>query len=489
MRCKICGTPLVPGAVLCKNCGASNTNLEQKDHAIEVLTFHDQASLSGGIEQKVDINEFSTHSETVESEKKEKEFSRKTGSGEFLVLFSVIVALLSATVIGYLIYSSLTIKNEENRGTDVVVVKQKNYYVSYAGYKFNLTTEYEAYLGKYLEISKDTWVAKIAYSENLEFSKITNDNLKKTFEIITDYKIGDITNKTYGNIPCFETTIDYVDGVKSLLLVCKRDIGYWYIEIGVSPYENYPTTEIAKNVVVLLDNAKKEEIDESKLRIEDLSISVEENTYNKSAIFFGDSITYGYYSTPIGYGWANYIGENYSMTTVNAGKSGWLVSNYFHKNWINSVIKSHSKKQYDYVILHGGTNDIRYKVPLGSYNIDDFSGIYNTETVIGGIETMIYTAKSLWPNAKIGFIINYQMPRVSTTRVKLANSYYSEIKKVFQKWNIKYLDLYFGNASNGQTFNDFLQVNTSTYLVDSVHLNLAGYKIISPEIYKWMNEL
>lgn len=220
------------------------------------------------------------------------------------------------------------------------------------------------------------------------------------------------------------------------------------------------------------------------------TVNIKNNTYDKSALFIGDSITYGFKSTPKGYGWGDYIGDHYDIgKTVNAGKSGWLISNYIDDMWLYTEVKKHSNKKYDYVIMHGGTNDITRGVPLGSYNPNDYSGNYDTKTFLGGLETYIYTAKQQWPNAKFGYIINYETPHSSQNRIKLSPNYYKEMKKVLDKWNIKYLDLFFGSSNDGVKYSDILKVKSYEYVSDGLHLNRAGYRIISPYIYDWMNTL
>lgn len=220
------------------------------------------------------------------------------------------------------------------------------------------------------------------------------------------------------------------------------------------------------------------------------TVYVRNNTFDKTAIFFGDSITYGFLGTPKGYSWANYIGDNYDLKSVtNAGKSGWYISNVINEKWIITILKSYGRTNYDYVILHGGTNDIDVGAELGEFDIKDFSGKYDTTTFLGGLEYYIYTAKKQWPNAKIGYIINYETPLQSERRRELSPLYYENMKKVLKKWNIKYLDLFFGSTPSGVKYSDLLKVNTTTYISDKLHLNAAGYKLISPYIYDWMNTL
>ena len=213
-------------------------------------------------------------------------------------------------------------------------------------------------------------------------------------------------------------------------------------------------------------------------------------TYNKTAIFFGDSITQGIKGTPKDYSWANYIGDHYDLkSATNAGKSGWYISNWKNSSWIVSNVKTYKNKKYDYVILHGGINDIHSNVTLGTYNAKDFSGNYDDKTLLGGLETYIYTVKKQWPNAKIGYIINYNTPLVYTSSNNKYAMYYTGMKNVLKKWNIKYIDLFAGSTPSGIKYDDLLKVNTKKYISDGLHLNGDGYKLISPYIYNWMNTL
>ena len=51
------------------------------------------------------------------------------------------------------------------------------------------------------------------------------------------------------------------------------------------------------------------------------------------------------------------------------------------------------------------------------------------------------------------------------------------------KWNIKYINL----ASD--EYNNILRVEEKTYLPDYLHLNRAGYEVVSPYIYDFMQTL
>lgn len=211
-------------------------------------------------------------------------------------------------------------------------------------------------------------------------------------------------------------------------------------------------------------------------------------THNKTAIFFGDSITYGYGNN--GYGWANYIADNYDiLNAVNAGKSGWFISNNLKRDWIVNEVNSRKNTNYDYVIMHGGCNDINKNVPLGTYEETNFSGNYDTDTFLGGLEYYLYVVTTNWQHAKIGYIINYKTPNDQSRNNEKSAPYYTKMKEVLNKWNIKYIDLFDGSNNNGQQFAELLKVNTNEYLPDNLHLNGEGYRIISPYIYNWMKTL
>lgn len=210
-------------------------------------------------------------------------------------------------------------------------------------------------------------------------------------------------------------------------------------------------------------------------------------TNNKNIIFFGDSITYGFLTR--GYSWANFIKDNYDFNIVtNAGINDYRVSTYDDKNkWLTTNVISHCKENYDYVILQGGINDVLYNTPLGNISSGKDENNFNVNTFAGGLESYIYNAIKYYPNAKIGYIITYYTPNYTERGLSWNyedyNEYVALTKKILEKWNIKYLDLF------SEKFSDILKVNTKTYLPDNLHLNYDGYKIIYPYIYDFIKSL
>lgn len=217
---------------------------------------------------------------------------------------------------------------------------------------------------------------------------------------------------------------------------------------------------------------------------------INSTTYDKTAIFFGDSITAGFGSTPRGYSWVNYLKDNYDLKDcINAGISDYRVSTYDDPNkWLVDEVNNYkNNKFYDFVIMQGGINDLLYNTPLGSLSKDKNLELFDKNTYIGGLETYLYNVINNWPNAKIGYIITYYTPRYSERSITWSyedyKTYYDATIKVLNKWNIKYLDLF------NEEFTNIIKVNENTYLPDYLHLNNKGYDLVSPYIYDFMQSL
>ena len=247
------------------------------------------------------------------------------------------------------------------------------------------------------------------------------------------------------------------------------------------------------------------------------------NVKRARVLFIGDSITAGItQDNSTWYSWADYIGDTYKYEIRKAGYPGFFISDYYYQQhnegrWIAWYVwqdkywpyaasmgkyakgnitggyesNGKAKVQYDYVILHGGINDIANYTPLGSYNKNDKSGNYDFNTFLGGLDRYIYLAKMYWPNAKIGYIINYQTPNHpnnssdSSFNTKTKN-YFDKMKELLKnKWSIPYLDLYSGKATDGTNYSNLI----SSYLYDGLHPNKEGYKKLSPYIYEWIKTL
>ncbi len=211
----------------------------------------------------------------------------------------------------------------------------------------------------------------------------------------------------------------------------------------------------------------------------------------KKILFVGDSITYA----SDDYGWAGRIADEFGAVTTKAGVSGASISEVRPDNRVITQLESNKANTYDYVILHGGVNDAWDSAPVGcvsdSFQVEDF----DTTTFAGGLEELIYYAFEYFETAKIGYIINYARPTASVEVLQNMSAYFLEAKKVCEKWGISYLDLYFGTADKDGSrvaySAELLQTSTDTNFISSgnIHLNAAGYDVISPYIGRWIQTI
>lgn len=232
----------------------------------------------------------------------------------------------------------------------------------------------------------------------------------------------------------------------------------------------------------------------------------------KKILFTGDSIGAGWRDndgvsdyTNAG-GWAKRIGDDYGAEVTNAAVAGYALStirNSEGKSPIVTQLSGNKNNTYDYVVLQGGFNDAmgtnadktkESAAPVGkitnSWDVED----YDTATFAGALENLFYYATEYFPTAKIGFIITYATPTSTyggyTADVEAMREYWNIAKQICNKWDISYLDLFDGTASDGKSYSyDVLKVNTSNYFPgsgDTIHLNAAGYDAITPYIADWM---
>ncbi len=216
---------------------------------------------------------------------------------------------------------------------------------------------------------------------------------------------------------------------------------------------------------------------------------------DQTALFLGDSITYASVdgASSVYRSWAGRIGLATGMTVTNNGFSGASLSTIRDSRIITQYTKlsDTQKASFNYVILHGGINDATSNAAVGapsSVSVGDFTdttlSAEELNTYAGALEQLFYTVTKGSPNAKIGYIINFQVPsyRNGATE-KVFQSYIETAKEVCEKWNIPYLNLH-----DDAAFTERFQPDTATHLYDYLHPNGAGYDLLYKYIMVWMEE-
>ena len=205
----------------------------------------------------------------------------------------------------------------------------------------------------------------------------------------------------------------------------------------------------------------------------------------KSALFVGDSISCGSQEYGVFYrAWAGRIGTVNQMDYINASVSGASCSTTRSDNRIITQLKQNSNRNFDYVILHGGVNDAWDSCRVGKPT-RDFRPAFDTTTFAGGLEEMIHYTVTHFPDARIGYIINFKAPNCGQGRIAHMDEYVMVAKQICEKWGIPYLNLY----ENDDFCNNVLKVRTNENLPDAIHPNTHGYDLLYPVIEEWMEEL
>jgi hypothetical protein len=207
----------------------------------------------------------------------------------------------------------------------------------------------------------------------------------------------------------------------------------------------------------------------------------------KTAAFLGDSICMAstFDKEHQWWGWAGRIDRDYGFASyVNKGCDGASVSDCRKQNRVIFQLERIKDQNFDYLMLHGGVNDAWDSREVGqmtdSFDVKDF----DISTYAGGLEELFYTAKKYFPETKIGFIVNFRS--ISTIgRLSDMTEYFETAKKICEKWNIPYLDLFFDDDFN----ENVLEYKTKNKLADYIHPNSAGYDVLYPRVAEFMCSL
>ncbi len=230
----------------------------------------------------------------------------------------------------------------------------------------------------------------------------------------------------------------------------------------------------------------------------------------------GDSICAGYKDLPSEKGaWFGRLVEKYQITGKNYAVSGGTITSGVE---YDDVTMRHSvcdtidtiyaeNPDLDYLILEGGVNDadkigriVSGTTPerFGTVTEDDFGGNYDKTTFCGAAEHMFYKALTLFPHAKIGFIIAQEMGSTNTAGLTVKNrrAYFDKIKEIAEKWHIPVLDLWQVSGLDARLtscFDPILSgdenVTAGKMYYDTQHPTSCGYDRMQDKIEAWMRTL
>ena len=255
---------------------------------------------------------------------------------------------------------------------------------------------------------------------------------------------------------------------------------YFAITLGLKTYNPITPKDVTAPLEVW------SEVKMSNVSYDDLTTDLQKTikfTNNYSEIInFGDSIARGIGNRIDGKAtsYAEIIANKYNATLTDCSIGGKCMSNKWNDGVLNQVetaITENSNKEFDLILIDGGTNDITNNIQLGevgvTYNLADF----DATTFSGSLESVFYNLKNKWPSSKIIFIIPHHMPCLDQSKQL---QFHDKTIEVCEKWGIPVADIfkegnmntciqkmaeYYCNYKSGEPFDR-----------DTAHPNDKGYK-------------
>lgn len=212
--------------------------------------------------------------------------------------------------------------------------------------------------------------------------------------------------------------------------------------------------------------------------------------YGKSALFIGDSISYGAGDLAA---WASRLKYQFNLNMKNKSRSSWIVAKGdLELGSIQTQLEEEINHSYDYIVVEGGINDImrnswdENRCKLGaissSYALEDF----DVNTFAGGLEAIFYHATTEFKGAKVGYILTYKPSEsfINGAGWTNAEAYVSAAKAICEKWDIPILNMW-----DDTELNEKLHAEGSPYLTDGLHFSHDGYELVNESIARWFEAL
>ena len=193
----------------------------------------------------------------------------------------------------------------------------------------------------------------------------------------------------------------------------------------------------------------------------------------KKIVYDGDSICIGTYG---GGGYAKIIADKVGGSFVNQAVGGARLvtkgSGSYH-----SIVDNLSNlpSDGDLYCFDGGVNDVWSSVPLGTYEMSNYTGEVDKTTICGAMETIFRYCLNNFVGKPVCYIITHKVSNINFENYK---NYHDSAVAICNKYSIPYYDAYNASGLNGWNTaqnNAFLTGN-NTGTPDGCHPNEEGYK-------------
>lgn len=224
------------------------------------------------------------------------------------------------------------------------------------------------------------------------------------------------------------------------------------------------------------------------------NINVNGSYYGKSAVFVGDSITYGE-GTSAGSRYWELLKTSLNLSSVTGmGVSGSSISAQSKRSdtYVPLMNRYNSIPRADLIMIFMGTNDYGHETPLGT--IKDTTDI----SFYGALNVIISSLTSKYPTSELIFVTPLHRYGYGTSPTTgeaytydyLPNyegaslgDYVQAIKDVCQKYSIPVIDLY---SLSG--LDPSIASTRTEYMPDGIHPNAKGHKLIADIIKEQLED-
>ncbi len=184
---------------------------------------------------------------------------------------------------------------------------------------------------------------------------------------------------------------------------------------------------------------------------------------DKTVIFLGSSVTYGYGS--FGVSFADFLEKTDGIYVVKEAVSGTTLVDVKSNSYVSRLKTIDKSIEASAFVCQLSTNDAKKEMPLGEISDGFDIAEFDTKTVAGATEYIIAYAKATW-----------NCPIVFYTQAKYDSAHYAEmvnlLLEIKDKWGITVIDFW-----NDEQINSISESERNLYLVDHIHPTKAGYKI------------
>ena len=316
------------------------------------------------------------------------------------------------------------------------------------------------------------------------------------------------TNETGNILMAFDDNFNQVKGYKrtDVGIDFVEDIGYGYAICSHTITEGVAYVKARVHIGVYNDGdilvTRNQPFNGAQLRaklgIAELSEEAKSHAfYGKEALFIGDSISYGSYDTPPSYrnpsaSWARRLAQTTGLIPTNISYPGASLGNTGLSNvkWMYDLLRNQMRisiKKFDMIVFHGGVNDARQNVEVGTALPADtdrsiLASDERTSTFAGGLQLMFHDAKAHWEGAELYYVANFKLVSDSV-KGKDMEEYFEQAKILCAEYGVHYIDLY-----NDVELYETFDYESTDVMSDLIHPSGPSYDLLFPAVLRLFNE-